>query len=127
MKLRINRSSIRFRLLRTELERFAESSRIEEKVFLAAADDAFLTYALECEAGPKNIEVRYKPCEIVVVLPRALAESWAHSEEVGIYASIEIGGHGKLEVVIEKDFACLDRSDADNQDTFPHPQVGAVC
>lgn len=32
-----------------------------------------------------------------------------------------------LELILEKDFACLDRSDADNHDTFPNPLIGASC
>lgn len=32
-----------------------------------------------------------------------------------------------LELILEKDFACLDRSDADNHDTFPNPFIGASC
>jgi hypothetical protein len=32
-----------------------------------------------------------------------------------------------LTVAIEKDFACLDLSDAENHDTFPNPQIEAAC
>jgi hypothetical protein len=127
MKLRINSTSIRLRLLRSEVAKFVESGRIEEKIQFAPDQGAFLVYALECESGPKQVEVRYKANQMAVVLPRELALSWAQTEEVGVYASVEVGGHSSLEVVVEKDFACLDRSDADNQDTFPHPQMGAVC
>jgi hypothetical protein len=31
-----------------------------------------------------------------------------------------------LEVIIEKDFACIDRSDKDNKDSFENPNVSAV-
>jgi len=127
MKLRVSGNSIRLRLLRSEVEKFIETGRIEEKVQFAAEEDAFLIYAMECEPGPESVVVRYQACEVVVVLPREIALAWAESEQVGIYAAVDIGIHGSLEVVVEKDFACLDRSDADNQDTFPHPEMGAVC
>jgi hypothetical protein len=127
MKLRMNSTSIRLRLLRSEVAKFVESSRIEEKIQFAPDEGAFLVYALECEPGLQQVKVRYAPNEVAVVLPREIALSWAQTEEVGVYASVEVGGHGRLDVVVEKDFACLDRSDADNQDTFPHPQLGAVC
>jgi hypothetical protein len=29
--------------------------------------------------------------------------------------------------VVEKDFACLDRIDEDNGDTFANPHAGATC
>jgi hypothetical protein len=47
--------------------------------------------------------------------------------QVGIYATVDRGENGTLNLVVEKDFACLDLSDADNLDTFPNPELGAVC
>jgi hypothetical protein len=32
-----------------------------------------------------------------------------------------------LNVIVEKDFACLDLSDAENEDTFQNPELGAAC
>lgn len=127
MKLRVSGNSIRLRLLRSEVETFMDKGRIEEKVQFAVGEDACLTYAMEWESGPESVDVRYQSCEVVVVLPREIALAWAGSEQVGIYAAVAIGSFGSLKVVVEKDFACLDRSDADNEDTFPHPQMGAVC
>lgn len=34
---------------------------------------------------------------------------------------------GSLHLIIEKDFACLNLSDAENFDAFPNPNVNAVC
>jgi len=34
---------------------------------------------------------------------------------------------GSLALLIEKDFACLDRSEEDNEDTFPNPNTGTKC
>jgi hypothetical protein len=36
-------------------------------------------------------------------------------------------GNRSLDLIVEKDFACLDLSDADNEDTFPNPLVGTTC
>jgi hypothetical protein len=47
--------------------------------------------------------------------------------EVGIYATVNLGHTGSLDVMIEKDFACLDRSDAENVDTFTNPNAATVC
>jgi hypothetical protein len=127
MKLRINGNSIRLRLLRSEVARFVETGRVEERVYFAPGDQALLIYSLEYESGLQSVEVRCRPSEVVVVLPREIAISWAETEQTGVYASVEIGSHGDLAVVVEKDFACLDLSDADNQDTFPNPQIGAAC
>jgi len=73
------------------------------------------------------VRLRYERSEIAVLLPREEAKSWAATDQVGIYATIDVGPHGRLDVIVEKDFACLDLSDSENADTFPNPELGAVC
>jgi hypothetical protein len=127
MKLRINGNSIRLRLLRSEVNTFVGTGRIEHTIHFASTDDAFLTYGLEHEADLSNVVVRHKQSEVTIVLPRQQAISWAETIQIGIYSAVSLGGHGILDVIVEKDFACLDLSDADNHDTFPNPQIEAVC
>jgi hypothetical protein len=127
MKLRIKGNSIRLRLLRSEVTTLLETGRIEEKIHLAPVDDAFLKYGLEHEAGLANVVIRHQQSEVTVVLPTHQATSWAETNQIGIYSAVDLGSHGTLEVMVEKDFACLDLSDADNHDTFPNPQIGAAC
>jgi len=45
---------------------------------------------------------------------------------VGIYGDVDTG-ISRLAVIVEKDFACLDRSERDNIDRFPNPHKGTVC
>jgi hypothetical protein len=127
MKLRINGNSIRLRLLRSEVSTFVGTGRIEHTIHFASSDDAFLTYALEHEADLANVVVRHKQSEVTIVLPRQQAISWAETGQIGIYSAVNLGGRGVLDVIVEKDFACLDLSDADNHDTFPNLQIEAVC
>jgi len=126
MKLRIKGSSIRLRTVRPEVAQLVNTGRVEETLRFAPGDDAMLTYALVTDTAATEFEVRYQPHEITVVVPAGLARRWASSDEVGMYCEIDLGSAGSLELSIEKDFACLDRSDADNKDTFPHPQLGVV-
>jgi hypothetical protein len=35
--------------------------------------------------------------------------------------------HGKLSILVEKEFACLDRGEAENADAFPNPHAAHVC
>jgi hypothetical protein len=127
MKLRIYGTSIRFRLLRSEVAKLVQTGRISETIHFSDDDHGSFTYALECESATGDVELRYKQAEIVAVLPRAIAVSWAETEQVGIYAKVEIGRYGALDILVEKDFACLDLSDAENQDTFPNPLSNSVC
>ena len=127
MKLRINGNSIRLRLLRSEVTDFIKTGRIEGRVDFAPDGEAFFVYRLEHEQNQACVEVRYEPSEVTVVLPTQQAVSWAETDQVSISSAVDLGRQGSLEVLVEKDFACLDLSDADNYDTFPNPQIGAVC
>jgi hypothetical protein len=127
MKLRIKGNSIRLRVSRSELERFLSGNRIEETVHFAPETDARLIYALESARQAVPVVVRYQPQAVTVVLSEDQARIWSGENEIGVYTSVEIGAAGALEVIVEKDFACLDRSDENNQDTFANPHAGAVC
>lgn len=127
MKLRIKGNSLRLRVTRSELDRLVRNGRIEETTWLGAGSNCRLTYALELSHNGDGVTLRNVPPEIAVLLPSGEVSTWKSSDQVGIYATADLGPHGFLELVIEKDFACLDRSDEDNLDTFPNPLAGAVC
>jgi hypothetical protein len=127
MKLRIKGNSLRLRVSRSELTRFLGSNRIEDTIHFGPGPEAKLTYALESTATNTATIVRYSPQELTVSISEDQARTWSEAGEVGIYTAVDIGGDRLLEVVIEKDFACLDRSDEDNTDTFVNPNVSAVC
>jgi hypothetical protein len=127
MKLRIKGNSLRLRVSRSELARFLSGEAIQETVRFAPEPEARLTYQLSSiEQGPP-VEVHYSTQTITVILSKQQALDWSLEKEVGVYTTLDIGAAGTLEVVIEKDFACLDRSDADNVDTFANPLAGATC
>jgi len=127
MKLRIKGNSLRLRVSRSEVERLLRRERLEDTIQFAPQADAKLTYALEQASSASLPTVRYTEGEITVVIPADLAETWCTTEMVGIAESVNLGAFGSLELVIEKDFACLDRSEEENQDTFANPHAGAVC
>jgi hypothetical protein len=127
VKLRINGNSLRLRVSRSELARFQAGERIEETIHFSAAPEATLTYALESASKPSPVTVRYGSREVTVILSVDRARIWVAPSEVGVYATLDLGPAGSLEVVVEKDFACLDRSDDDNSDTFANPLAGATC
>jgi hypothetical protein len=125
MKLRIKGDSLRLRVAPSELARLMERGRIEETIRFAPEGDARLTYALE-HADVREMEARYEPMRVTVVLPTASARAWAEGNDVGVYGSIAVDT-GQLELAVEKDWACLDKSDTENADTFPNPNQGAAC
>jgi len=127
MKLRIKGNSLRLRVSRSELARFQAGGRIEETIHFTAAPEATLTYALESALRPSPVTVRYGSREVTVILSKDRARIWGGQSEVGVYTTLDMGPAGSLEVVVEKDFACLDRSDENNSDAFANPLAGATC
>ena len=128
MKLRLCGNSVRLRLLRSEVATFLERGELEQTTQLGVEEDASFTYGLRLVPGLSSIEAHCKPGQIVVLLPTAEATAWAtSSSQVGVYGSVNLGHRGTLDLIVEKDFACLDLSDEENVDTFPHPQVGTTC
>jgi hypothetical protein len=127
MKLRIKGNSLRLRVSRSELARLLEGDRIEETIHFTAAPEAKLTYALDLAMQSAPVRVEHGPQAVTVILAKDRARIWGSEGEVGVYTELDNGEAGLLEVIVEKDFACLDRSDEDNIDTFANPHAGATC
>jgi len=118
MKLRIKGNSIRLRLLRSEVERFAADGRISDEIHFG---DRGLRYALVASAYTQTTHARMEDDEIAVVIPRDEATKWASSEDVAIEANQPIGNGEELSILIEKDFVCVGRpDDPDREDAFPN-------
>jgi len=128
MKLRIKGNSLRLRVSPSEMSRLLLNGRVEETIYFGAESDARLTYALMTHTSPAidSMTVCHLPQEIAVQIPVAHAHAWADGEQIGIYAAIDTGA-GKIEIAVEKDFSCLDKSEDENQDTYPNPNQGVIC
>lgn len=127
MKLRIKGNSLRLRISRSEVTRLLKRDRLEETIHFAPQANAKFTYALEQTASMSALTIQYTPDYVTVLIPADRANSWCLSDQVGIAESLSIGSFGFLDVLIEKDFACLDRNDEENEDTFPNPNAGTTC
>ncbi len=58
-------------------------------------------------------------------IPEAEIISWSDSDEVSIAASQILDGGDQLNILVEKDFACLaPREGEDETDMYPHPEAG---
>ncbi len=127
MKLRIKGNSLRLRVTRSELAKVLAGDCVEETVHFAPEASARLTYALHQDPSAQTPTVRYADGRVSVLLPTAQAHVWGVTDQVGISEEIDMGTLGSLKLLVEKDFACLDRSHEDNQDTFVNPHAGATC
>lgn len=115
MKLRLQGNSLRLRLTRSEVARLQEHGVVEETAAFGA--DQRLTYRVLKYAASDGVQADFRNGIITVHLPAGEVESWATSDEVGLYAQ-----NGPMRIAIEKDFRCLTRSkEEEGPDAYPHP------
>jgi hypothetical protein len=127
MKLRIKGDSLRVRVSRSEVARLLEGDCLEETVHFTPDPRAKFTYALQKEPSLSRPTVQYTENRAAILIPAEQANAWGTTDQVGIAEDISLGNLGLLAILIEKDFACLDRSEEDNGDTFPNPNAGTTC
>ena len=121
MKLRIRGNSIRLRLLRSEIEHFRTVGRVVDETNFG---NGLLTYSLEMSPDVASISAKFENGEIRVVMPEKMAREWAVNEIVGFEVDQDVAENELLTILVEKDFACLDRpDDPDHADAFPHPNL----
>lgn len=127
MKLRIKGNSLRLRVTPSEVKQLLRDGVIREHVQFTADSGDRLTYAVISSLSGATTTVAYHLGNITVSVPELQLKEWANGEEVGLYADVALGDGKHFSVSIEKDFACLDRSDAENEDTFPNPSLAGAC
>jgi hypothetical protein len=121
MKLRLQSNSIRLRLKRGEVARLVAEGRLEEKIVFACGPEQAFTYLLETIEGAAAPHAELTNNTLHVRVSVAEARQWADTDAVGIEEHQPLSPDHCLHLLIEKDFACLDRGDDENEDTFPHP------
>lgn len=124
MKLRLRENSIRLRLLQTEVSQLREMGNVSERIIFGFDPTDTLTYSLRVSGETEKIYAQMIDNQIEIFLPLKMAENWIYTEEVGLYETQVISDLGELNIIVEKDFVCVDRPfDEDNKDAFPHPKM----
>ncbi|MDQ4123525.1 MAG: hypothetical protein M3209_18975 [Acidobacteriota bacterium] len=127
MKLRVRNNSIRLRLTQPEVAAFAATGKVEEAIEFGLTDDKKLIYKIE-KAEASSVRAEFEDGVITILVPTAQAENWTSTSEIGIKAEQDLGGEKTLKILIEKDFACLEaREGEEDNDAFPHPEQRKVC
>jgi hypothetical protein len=128
MKLRIKGSSLRLRLTQGEVQRLESQGEVAEQVCFGGS--AKLTYRLRTDAKKSEISADYGDNVIEIRVPEQAALTWSRTDQVTLAHSEPLPEGEELRIVIEKDWNCLaPRSDEDESDSFPHPEIGTgkVC
>src|SRR5262245_51805082 len=125
MKLRLRHNSIRLRLGKSEVERLIESGECREAIVFPGGHR--LEYALASSPAAK-MAVSLADALIRVEVPEPDLAGWCSSDQVGLSAEVFVSHGTSLQVLIEKDFRCLDpRVPEDQSDTFDNPLEHLSC
>jgi hypothetical protein len=127
MKLRLQSHSIRLRLKRGEVAQLAQTGRVEEKIVMGSDSGDIFSYVLESSPAISAVQATLGKQVILVQVPADNVSKWASGDDVGIEAILPVGNGQQLQVLIEKDFACLNGPEELNVDTFPNPLAGTKC
>lgn len=117
MKLRVSGNSIRLRLSRSEVARLEKESHIDERIEFGSGTLSY-SIAANSDAGPC---ASYGENEIRIQVPRRMAESWASSDQVAMSAEQPLADGRTLQILVEKDFKCIHKDAAANEDAYPNP------
>lgn len=120
MKIRLQGNSIRYRLRQPEVSRFEQEGIVEEIVQLGPGSTQQLSFSLRL-TDAENVTVVQEGNGICIGLPYRAAERWTSSDLVGLEAIVDLGNGTDLKVLVEKDFACLDRGEEDNAGAYANP------
>jgi hypothetical protein len=114
MKLRMDRHSLRIGVSRIEFERLLLGGRIEDIASLADFSEEVapynaMTYVLRCAGQFPPVKVQYGMRGITIVLSQEQAKLWSRDGVMGIYSTITMGVAEPFEIIVEKDFGCIDQ------------------
>ena len=123
MKLRIRGNTLRLRLSRNEVDSVAQGKEVVESTSFPGGGK--LQYLLKQTPSDTTVVKTNEGDDscINVLVDENRAKQWAKSEEVGLFGAKPLV-LGSLELLIEKDFACLNpRDTGDDSDSFPNPAI----
>lgn len=127
MKLRLKGNSIRLRLDRKDLATLLESGRVEDALRFGPGDESAFIFAVAAGDAPRGApSASYRDGKLTVSLDRRDAEEWAGGDRVG-FEHVQQTDGGPVRILIEKDFACLDRPAGHDDDAHAFPNPSASC
>ena len=72
-------------------------------------------------SGSTGFKITLESNVVTLQVPAITCAEWTNSDLVGFEKQVTTGKGKMISVLVEKDFKCLDGSDADNEDAYPNP------
>lgn len=116
MKIRIKGNTLRYRLTKSEVSRLGAEGKLEECIEFAGKT---LFYAIEqASKDATGLAADFIGNKIVLYIPKVMINEFVNTERVGFE-----GRNGLVNLLIEKDFVCIDRVEEDQSDNYPNPNI----
>jgi hypothetical protein len=112
MKIRIKGNSLRYRLTRTDVDRLDKESYLEEQTNFSGNR---LIYAIQLSES-EVLTSTFIDCKIILSMSRSMIKELIQTDKVGFN-----NRDGDIEILVEKDFTCLDNVAEDQSDNYPNP------
>jgi hypothetical protein len=119
MKIRIQGNSIRFRLKQFEVEALAEKKIAKEILAFGDEEKDQLQFVLQVVNGEFSLEQNITSVQLNI--PDHIANEWMQTNLVGFEQKIVTAKGKEINILVEKDFKCLTRSDEEEAGSYPNP------
>jgi hypothetical protein len=112
MKIRIKGNALRYRLTKSDISSLADNGYLQEQTSFAEQP---LIYALKA-VNDDTLSAGFCGNTITLFMPKQMVAELINTEKVGFN-----GKSGALQLLVEKDFTCLDNVEEDQSDNYPNP------
>jgi hypothetical protein len=119
MKIRIQGNSIRFRLKQFEVETLVDKKIVKEVICFGEVEKDQLQFILQVANGDFSLEQHSTIIQLNI--PENKAEEWTQTDLVGFEQNIRTAKGKEINILVEKDFKCLTRSDEEEAGSYPNP------
>jgi hypothetical protein len=120
MKIRIKGNSVRYRLDKLEVAKFAETGEIVETTQLLGGQ---FKYVLKRSNEVNTLTAQWNNGAIEFLMPASIAKEWVETDEVGFQHKLLLENGESLFLLIEKDFVCIDNTFEDQSNNYPNPNM----
>ena len=118
MKIRIRGNSVRFRLTKSEVAQLCQEKFIAEETNFSNLN---FSYAVKV-SDSKNLEVNFSNNQILLQIPEKLLQGWDTNSKVGFSHSVPSSNNKIIDLLLEKDFTCLEDRGEDESNNYPNPK-----
>ncbi|WP_405198457.1 DUF7009 family protein [Christiangramia sp. LLG6405-1] len=122
MKIRIRGNSVRYRLTKDEVEHLCKEKSIEERTNFSKLDFIYEIKVTDTE----QLDIHFYDNKITLKISDSLIQNWETNNRVGFSHSVVTSNGKSIDVLLEKDFTCLEDRGEDESNNYPNPKSLAL-